>query len=214
MTGSTTRDEILRAAAHLLVTRGYRGTSTRDIAAAVDIRQPSLFHHFESKRAIFAELLESDLLPAVAQARYLAELAGPAAPRLIAHVIADHRSLAAASYDVRGIYTSELLDDPDFREYKVHSQQLNACLQRIVQDGVDGEEFRAVRPAHAQQAIAGMFYGAVWANWQSEDDRVRWPEESAEMLLRGLLRRPSEYAQLRRAAEGIIDAIPRDTAAA
>ena len=58
---TATRERILREASHLFAVRGYYGSSTRDIAAAVGIRQPSLFHHFETKQAIFEELLKYSL---------------------------------------------------------------------------------------------------------------------------------------------------------
>ena len=56
-----TRERILREASHLFAARGYYGSSTRDIATAVGIRQPSLFHHFAHKQAIFQELLSYSL---------------------------------------------------------------------------------------------------------------------------------------------------------
>ena len=43
-------------ASHLFAVRGYFGTSTRDIADAVGLRQPSLFFHFPSKQAIVEQL--------------------------------------------------------------------------------------------------------------------------------------------------------------
>ena len=55
---SSTRERILREASILFTQHGYFGTSTRDIAGAVGIRQPSLFHHFDNKAAIAEELLE------------------------------------------------------------------------------------------------------------------------------------------------------------
>ena len=54
---TTTRERILTEASRLFAERGYDGTSTRQIADAVGIRQPSLFHHFASKQAIMEELL-------------------------------------------------------------------------------------------------------------------------------------------------------------
>jgi TetR/AcrR family transcriptional regulator, cholesterol catabolism regulator len=49
------RGRILRAAAHLFVTRGYGQSTVRDLARAVGILSGSIFHHFESKE----EILES-----------------------------------------------------------------------------------------------------------------------------------------------------------
>jgi AcrR family transcriptional regulator len=208
-----TRENILRVTSQLLVTRGYGGTSTRDIAAAVGIRQPSLFHHFQSKRAIVTELLERDLEPAAARARLYAELSGPAGPRLYAYILADYRALATTTYDIRGIYTSALLDDPDFASYRARFDEFAGDLRRIIEQGIAQKEFREVRPAHAQQALAGLFYAAVWGpRWLSAEEAQTWPEDSAELILRGLLRRPSTFAQVKRDGESLLATVSRASA--
>ena len=56
-----TRDRILLEASRLFATHGFRGASTRQIAEQVGIRQPSLFKHFGSKRAMLAELAVYDM---------------------------------------------------------------------------------------------------------------------------------------------------------
>jgi AcrR family transcriptional regulator len=48
---------VLRAAAHLFVTRGYAQTTVRDIARAVGILSGSLFHHFDSKEALLEAVM-------------------------------------------------------------------------------------------------------------------------------------------------------------
>ena len=68
----STRERLLRAASALFATKGYFGTSTREIAELVEIRQPSLFHHFESKAAIAQVLLDRSLTPVVPPVRDLA----------------------------------------------------------------------------------------------------------------------------------------------
>ena len=57
------REELLRAAAHLFVEKGFEATTTRDIANAVGMRSGSPFYHFRSKqdllKAAMAEGLEA-----------------------------------------------------------------------------------------------------------------------------------------------------------
>lgn len=53
-----TRREILDAALDLFAARGFYGTSTRDIARRVGVRESALYHHFASKAAILHALLE------------------------------------------------------------------------------------------------------------------------------------------------------------
>src|SRR5439155_21363461 len=79
---ASNRERILIEAARLFARRGYHATTTRQIAQAVGIRQPSLFHHFPSKHAIVAEILRSDLDEAVPAAEALASGPGPASVRL------------------------------------------------------------------------------------------------------------------------------------
>ena len=51
------REEILRAAMHLFVRKGYAGTKVGDIAEAVGMSTGLMFHYFESKEALYEELI-------------------------------------------------------------------------------------------------------------------------------------------------------------
>ena len=55
--GTNTREQILRIARKLIRTRSYLGFSFQDIADAIGIRKPSLYHHFPSKEALGVEVL-------------------------------------------------------------------------------------------------------------------------------------------------------------
>jgi AcrR family transcriptional regulator len=70
-----TRERILEVSARLFAERGYASTSIRDIAAELEISNPSLYYHFKSKGEILAELLAEPLKvveAAVIEATHLA----------------------------------------------------------------------------------------------------------------------------------------------
>jgi AcrR family transcriptional regulator len=56
--GSETRAETLRVALDLFTSRGFEGTSIRDIAEATGITKSSIYYHFDGKEAILRALVE------------------------------------------------------------------------------------------------------------------------------------------------------------
>jgi len=54
-------DRVLDAAAELFWKNGYAATTTREIAAALDIQQASLYHHISSKQGLLYELCVSSM---------------------------------------------------------------------------------------------------------------------------------------------------------
>jgi len=54
----STRDRIVQQALLLFSRKGYGAVSVQEIARAVGIRAPSLYNHFDSKRAIFDAIIQ------------------------------------------------------------------------------------------------------------------------------------------------------------
>jgi AcrR family transcriptional regulator len=61
--GERTAERILDAAESLFASRGYAGTTLRDVAGAVGLRTPSLYNHFESKDALYEAVLARGISP-------------------------------------------------------------------------------------------------------------------------------------------------------
>ena len=63
--GERTAERILDAAEARFAEHGFAGTTLRDVAADVGIRNPSLYNHFESKDDLYAAVLERGLRPVI-----------------------------------------------------------------------------------------------------------------------------------------------------
>lgn len=64
-----TRADILAKATELFAEKGYAGTSAREISAAAGVTVGAMFHHFESKLALFEKVFEVLELKMDAQAK-------------------------------------------------------------------------------------------------------------------------------------------------
>src|SRR6185503_16864181 len=53
---SARREELTRVAARLFAERGYQGTSLADLADALGMQKPSLYHHIDSKEDLLWEV--------------------------------------------------------------------------------------------------------------------------------------------------------------
>jgi AcrR family transcriptional regulator len=58
--GQRTRQAILDAALGLFADKGYFGTSLRDVASAVGVRESALYNYFSGKEALFEALLAAE----------------------------------------------------------------------------------------------------------------------------------------------------------
>ncbi len=56
------RSEILEAAAQVFADKGYESATTRDIAAAVDMGESTLYNYFQNKRQVLLAIIEQKQL--------------------------------------------------------------------------------------------------------------------------------------------------------
>ena len=195
-----TRERILYEASRLFAVMGYHATTTREIARAVGIRQPSLFHHFASKREIMQALLSYDL-DAFSFVESLAGEEGPASVRLYRYLRDDVELVARSPYNLSGLYTDEVMGDPDFAPWSRRSDQIHAAVEQIVRDGIDSGEFVPIDPVLVREAIAGILLRTLMTySGGRPQPAATLGDEIASFVLRALLADPSELTKVRLSA--------------
>lgn len=203
---ASTRERILCAAASLFATQGYHRTSTRDIADAVGIRQPSLFHHFATKAGIMVALQALDLTPSVTLLEALAAGDDSPAASLYAAVHLEVRHLLASPYDFRGTSTPIVLNDPAFTTAAGWFARVQIARTRLIERGVAAGELARIDPAFANRAIEWAIDGVVSDAEQVAPDRIdEFAEQVADFALRALLAEPERLDDVRREALALTD---------
>lgn len=195
-----TRERILYEASNLFAALGYHATTTREIARAVGIRQPSLFHHFASKPEIMQALLTYDL-DAFSFVEALAAEEGPAAVRLYRYLRDDVALVSRSPYNLSGLYTDEVMGDPDFALWARRSDQLHAAVEQIARDGIDSGEFVPMDPVLVREAIAGILLRTLMTySGGRPQPAAALGDEIASFVLRAILADPSTLGEVRQTA--------------
>ncbi|MER5710273.1 MULTISPECIES: TetR/AcrR family transcriptional regulator [unclassified Streptomyces] len=131
--GLEPREEILAAAAELFTVRGYTATSTRTIAERTGLRQASLYHYFDGKEAILAELLEGTVRPSLEVARRLVSEA-EAAPeaRLWALCHSDAALLCGGPHNLGALYLLPEVRTDHFAVFHRIRAELKRCYAELL----------------------------------------------------------------------------------
>lgn len=178
----STRDRILLEASHLFATHGFRGASTRQIAEHVGIRQPSLFKHFPSKKAMLAELAVYDMDVPAGHAEASAAAAGSAVDRFAGYLAWDLEWYRTMPFDLRGM-TEALVKSENLTHAQAALARWHAAINRMLAQGVASGDF-------APQAVPFVPSALETLSWQMVNSRAateRTVDDAVEFLLAAVL---------------------------
>ncbi|MFY0569875.1 TetR/AcrR family transcriptional regulator [Archangium lansingense] len=184
-----TVETILEAAAHVLVTSGYEGTTTKAVAERAGVSIGSLYQYFPSKEALVAMLLERF------HQRALEVLADKLAPHPITDLEQEVRELVRALVEFYGVnprLQRVLLEQaPRIGRLQV-VQEIEARVESLVQI-VLAQNLEFERPRNLGLVvfiIIRALRSAVWAAVVERPELIGTPEfvEELSALILGYLR--------------------------
>jgi AcrR family transcriptional regulator len=136
--------QLLTHAKQLFLTLGYQDTTTEKIARAAGVSEPMLYRHFDSKKALFLEVLKE--IREATLTRWQSETAGVTDPMAKLHAIADSYlgSTREHALEYRIMHRSLVeTDDGEIvamlRAFYLESETL---LAQIIADGQQAGVFR------------------------------------------------------------------------
>jgi AcrR family transcriptional regulator len=157
---SSRREELTRIAARLFAERGYPGTSLADLADALGMQKPSLYHHIASKEDLLWAVA-SEGADAFHAALDAVPAAVPAADR-IRLALRAHLSVVAGQLDVATVFVREwrYLGGERREAFVAERRRYEQRIRDLFREGVDGSELRTDLDV---QTAALLFLSA--ANW-------------------------------------------------
>lgn len=161
------REQLLEVALRLFAVRGFAATTMDDIAAAAGVTKPLLYQHFESKRALYLELVDSvarDMLVAIGEATSAAD--GPrqqveAGFAAYFNLVVEHQSA------FKLLFGSDVPDDPELSGALRRVEDTVAeAVGALIDAGLDSEHRRLLA-----YAVVGMATGAS-RHWLAGNNRT------------------------------------------
>ena len=183
-----TKQDILVAARKVLAEKGYHNTKIIDIAAAADIGVGTFYLYYQTKDALFLELIEETarlLKEDIERARATVEGA-------IRKLRAAHLAFFSFAQENRDLLKIIFGHGNTFNELlrQVYAVFIADAAERVT-EGIDQSEFRSVPPFVVANALVGMSAQVVsWWIDQTEPSVEEMAATLTDFVLRGIARTP------------------------
>jgi len=183
--GGNVEEQILDAAAGLFSAQGYAGTTTRAIAEAAGLRQPSLYYYFASKEELFARLVGFLWRPALAYGMRLTEAEAPPDARMYALVSYDVEVLRALPWRIGTLYYAPELRAPEFAAVAAERRRLHDLYRAVTREGAEAGRFQIDDPRFTSDLLFGLTEGIVNMTGDvTERTPVQWGVDVADHAMR------------------------------
>lgn len=185
-----TRDDILDAAAQVFRQKGFHGASMSDIASALDVQKPSLYHHVTSKQEILLALLDRALIMLTAHISAISTQPFPADEKL-RQMIRGYLSALADNADLTAVLLFEhrSLDKKSHSRHVPQRDTFEALWRDVLNEGVKSKVFDLKDTGLAVRALMGvMNWTLTWYQPDGEKSIEQIADEYSDFMLNGMLK--------------------------
>lgn len=189
------RQDAIRSAAAVFADKGYHGSSTRDIAEHLGIKQGSLYYYFKSKEEALAEVCLYAVRDYAQQMDSIAASDQPFEAKLIA-AITSHVSKYREQNGAMKVYHAERLYLPDAKREKLYQlgSGYRQNLELVFEAGKKSGSVREDVDCHfAAQAVIGMCNS--WGELIARDpsmDLFEVIQKCTDVLSNGFVNKPDK----------------------
>lgn len=188
-------EAILAQAASIFAARGVQGTGIREIAEAMDMSRPAVYHYFPSKEAMLEELMAGytgELLGFVRAVRHDEDRTP--SEKIVEFVRGLALRVAARPSYLRLLVNEEGLPEKMAKAHRKARHEASEHVSAIIAEGVQTGEFRPVNERVVGFALYGMCH---WIAWWFQPGGPASPDDIAEEMsliaLKGLARQGSRH---------------------
>ena len=185
-----TRQDILEAAAQVFRQKGFHGASMQDIAKAVNLQKPSLYHHVSSKQEILLALLDRALELLLERISPIATQEIPADEKL-REMIRVYLQILSENTDLSAVLLFEhrSLERKQHARHVPNRDKFEALWRYVLTEGVTAKLFVCDDPALTARAILGILnWTTTWYHQDGPRPIDQIADHYSDLLLNGLCR--------------------------
>lgn len=192
------RQAAIRSAAAVFAEKGFHGSSTRDIAEHLGIKQGSLYYYFKSKQEALAEVCLFGIQDYVQHMQSIAASEQAFEIKLIA-TVTSHLTSYREKNEALKVYNDERLYIPEAERSKLKElgSGYRQQLEGIFQEGIrSGAVRRSIDCHFAAQAVIGMCN--AWGDLIVRDpdlDLFEIIQKCTDLLLNGFMEKTESNKQ-------------------
>lgn len=197
--------EILEAAMQVFVERGYAATRLEDVAARAGVTKGTMYLYFESKEAVFKEMVRTALAPAIERVEQVAQAHSGSARDLVEKIVRVRwQGLFESSLSgIPKLMMSEAGNFPELARW-YHDEileRLNRPMLAALRLGIERGEFRDVDPEIVMKLInAPVLIAALWKHSFMRCVNLKFEPQQyldahLDIFIRGLARNPESEAR-------------------
>lgn len=191
------RDAVLETAVRMFNEKGFRATSIDQVAVALNVTKPTIYHYFSNKDEILFECVRKGLQVTLDAAQKVEKQGGDGLERLKA-LIHDYAVIATEPFGKCVTRTADHdLTETSRKKFRALKRETDAVIRKVVLSGMQDGSIRQGDVRLATFCISGALN---WVSRWYEEDGSLTPEEIAEayvdILVNGLAARRSSASAL------------------
>lgn len=167
--GTDALSPLLRAALEVFARHGFHGASIRMIAEAAGLSVPGLYHHYRSKQAILAAVVDAAMAEMLTHTQAAADDAGGCTITRFENIVECLARFHMARRDHAFVASTEMRSmDPTVRAHHITQRDAQqTMIEDAIRAGVESGEFSCAYPEDAARAIASLCVSI--ASWYRPD---------------------------------------------
>jgi AcrR family transcriptional regulator len=181
------REAVLSTAVRLFNTKGFHATSLDDVALALNVTKPTIYHYFANKDEVLFECVRRGLESIRESATTAAARGGTGRERLRTMLL-DYAMVMTKDYGICVSRTQDTQLAPDSRaRFRALKREIDTIIRNVIEEGVADGSIITADPRLATFTVTGALnWIAHWYDPKRKMSARAISEGTVAMLLAGL----------------------------